>query len=121
MGFALNYALNPASIDKYTVARLPATPPSPEFHDQVVMLTCRGPYAAGRYSLGNLIVPEPGQPWARPESPIGDLPSALQSAGFLVVDPQCHPTLPPEVSALFHRPFGRDSAALYVRKLPQNQ
>jgi hypothetical protein len=121
MGFALNYALNPASIDKYTVARLPATPPSPEFHDQVVMLTCRGPYAAGMYSLGNLIVPEPGQPWARPESPIGDLPSALQSAGFLVVDPQCHPNLPPEVSALFHRPFGRDSAALYVRKLPQNQ
>ena len=118
LGFALNYALIPVTVDKYTVARLPATPPPPGLRDRVIMLTCHGPYAEGLYSLGNLLIPDPNQPWASPESPVADLPTALQEAGFLVVDKRCHANLPAEVESLFHRPMERDPLKLYVRKLP---
>jgi hypothetical protein len=117
LGFALNYGEMPVSIDKYTVARLPATAPPPGLRDKVAMLTCQGPYSAGIYSVGNLIVPEPGQPWAQPEAPIGDLANTLRDAGFLVVDSKCSSALPPEVDSLFHHPMKRDSLRLYARKL----
>jgi hypothetical protein len=117
LGFALNYGETPVSINNYTVARLPATAPPPGLRDKVAMVTCQGPYAAGVYALGNLIVPEPGQPWAGPESPIGELPDTLRDAGFLVVDSTCNVDLPPEVDSLFHRPVKRDSLRLYVRRL----
>jgi len=120
LGFALNFASIPVTVDKYTVARLPATPPPPGLRDRVVMLTCHGPYAEGLYSLGNLVIPEPNQPWASPESPVADLPTALQEAGFLVVDPRCNPSLPAEVESLFHNPMERNPLKLYVRKLPQS-
>ena len=117
LGFALNYGATPVAINDYTVARLPATSPPPGLREKVAMLTCQGPHAAGVYSVGNLIVPEPGQPWAQPEAPIGELPNTLRDAGFLVVDSRCNSNLPPEVDNLFHRPVKRDSLKLYVRKL----
>ena len=118
LGFALNYAATPATLDKYTIARLPETSPPPGLRDRVVMLTCYGPYAKGLYALGNLLIPEPNQPWASPEAPVADLPTALQEAGFLVVDKRCNSSLPTEVESLFHRPVERDPLKLYVRKLP---
>jgi hypothetical protein len=116
--FALNYALMPVTIGQYTIARLPAATPPPGLRDRVVMLTCQGPYAEGLYSLGNLIIPDPDQPWAAPEAPVGDLPQALQKAGFLVTDTRCNSNLPAEVDGLFQHPMPRDSLKLYVRKLP---
>ncbi len=115
--FALNFGDNAFSIDNYTVARLPAQAPPLGLNDKVAMLTCRGPYRAGWYLLGDLTVPEPGQPWASPRAPVGDLQGATESAGFMVVDPDCHPDLPQAANDLFRRPFSRESHKLYVRKL----
>jgi hypothetical protein len=114
--YALDFGQDPMSIDKYTVARLPATAPPAGANDRVAMLTCGGPYRAGFYSLGNLIVPEPGRPWAEPESPIVDTPGAIENAGFLVVNARCYPNLPEEVARLFHPPIDRESQQLYLRR-----
>ena len=118
-GFALNFGDNPTSIDKYTVARLPAQAPPPGLNDNVAMLTCRGPYRAGWYLLGELTVPEPGRPWAAPRAPLGDLQSAIESAGFMVIDTDCYSNLPQAVNDLFRKPFSRESHKFYVRKLAQ--
>jgi len=114
--FAFNHGVDAQSVDKFMVARLPDTRPPESINDKVAMLTCRGPYGAGWYNLTDLVVPDPGKPWASPRSPIDDVDKAVQDAGFLVVDPGCHPKLPDAVDSVFHRPFSRDSLKLYVRK-----
>jgi hypothetical protein len=106
------------SIDRYAVARMPETPPPAGINDKVAILSCRGPYRSGFYRLTDLVVPDPGHPWASPRSPITDVDQAVEEAGFLVVDPGCHPKLPDAVERIFQRPFSRDSHKLYVRKVP---
>lgn len=118
-GFALNYGAKPVTIDnKYTVARLPSNPPAPGGNFKVAVLSCRGPYTRGWYDMADLVVPDPGKPWASPRLPITDVERAVEEAGYLVVDPTCHPKLPDAVERLYQRPFSRDSHKLYVRKSP---
>ena len=116
MNFALNFGVEPVFIDRYAVARMPSVPPPASINDKVAMLTCRGPYAAGLYRLTDLVVPDPGRPWAPLRAPITNVDVAVAEAGFLVVDPNCHPNLPGIVDRLFHRPFPRSSQKLYVSK-----
>jgi hypothetical protein len=115
--FALNYGQDPATIDRYTVARMPHESPEANFNDQVALLTCHGPYRAGWYSLGQLVVPEPGQAWATPRAPIDDVSATIERAGFLVVDPDCYANLPSNVVAEFQPPFEREKQRLYVRRV----
>jgi hypothetical protein len=115
--FALNYGQDPATIDRYTVARMPHESPEADFNDQVALLTCHGPYRAGWYSLGQLVVPEPGQAWATPRAPIDDVSAAIERAGFLVVDPDCYANLSSNIVAEFQPPFEREKQRLYVRRV----
>lgn len=116
-GFALNYGQAPTTLDRYTVAGMPSGPPVEGFNDRVALLTCRGPYRSGIYALGDLVVPAPGSPWATPQAPLDDKEAAIRGAGFLVVDPDCHPNLPDAVAESFHRPFEREKQQLYVRRI----
>jgi hypothetical protein len=116
--FAFNFGVEPFSVDRHTVARMPSAPPPDSINDKVAMVSCRGPYSSGFYRLTDLMFTEPGRPWASARSPLTDLDSAVDQVGFLVVDPDCHPKLPESVDRLFHRPWSRASQKLYVRKVP---
>jgi hypothetical protein len=116
--FAFNFGVEPFSVERQTVARMPSTEPPDDINDKVAMATCRGPYSSGIYQLTDLMFAEPGRRWASRRSELGDLDKAVEEAGFLVVDPDCHPNLPDSVSRLFHRPWSRSSQKLYVRKVP---
>ena len=119
MGFALNYTLEPQVMGQLTLARFPPSSPPAPFNDRVAMLGCGTPYATGFYRIQNMIMPDPGQPWAAPEAPIPDAQVAVRDAGFMVVDPGCTPVLPPEVQTLFHPPISlvRGPLQLYIRRL----
>jgi hypothetical protein len=99
-----------------TVARLPSAVPDAPFNDRVVVLVCGNPYADGIYRLSALTIPEPGEPWAKPERPVGDLAAAVRDAGFLAVNLDCNRKLPPAAAALFHPPIARGSVRLYARR-----
>jgi hypothetical protein len=116
--FALNHVAEPTSNEKFTFGRLPGSAPAAGMNEKVAVLSCRGPYAQGFYELGDLVVPDPGKPWAQPRATITDVDKAVDEAGFLVVDPNCHPKLPDAVERLYRKPFPRDSHKLYVRKAP---
>jgi hypothetical protein len=120
LGFALNHAELSRTVGEYTVANFPATRPAPEWNEHVAVMTCRGPFSSGIYALGSLVAPNTGRPSATALSPLGELSPAVQSAGFLVVDPECTKDLPPEVATAFHQPYAYDNLRLYVRKTGTN-
>jgi hypothetical protein len=119
LGFALNHCSAHELIGHLTLARLPETPPSPSaFNDRVAVLACNNPYPNGFYTIESLVIPEPQQPWASPQSTWSDAAAAVRDASFLVVDPRCTPNLPPEVPTWFHPPILRSGGELrlYIRR-----
>lgn len=119
LGFALNYARERVTLGQFNVAGFAAGPPPETFNNRVAVLGCSTPYVNGIYRLGRMMVPDPGRPWASPDSPLGDPAEAVRSAGFLVVDPGCTPQLPQDVATLFHPPMSlvRGPLQLYIRRL----
>jgi hypothetical protein len=118
LGFALNYAQIPRTVGEFTVANFPAAPPPDAWNNRVAALTCGYPVASGVYELGRLVAPGTGRPTATPIASVNDLASAIASAGYLVVEPSCAPTLPAAVESDFHRAYSYDRLRLYVRKAP---
>jgi hypothetical protein len=117
LGFALNSALGAHDRGEYTLARFPATPPPPAWNHEVAVMACGQPFPSGIYALGSLVKPNTGRPAARPLAPLGETASAVQRAGFLVVDPKCTPVLPSEAGEQFHKPYSYGQLRLYVRKV----
>ena len=121
LGFASNYAEGATQYGGMKLAAFPSKPPPDgSFNDRVVVLACGNPYPNGVYPLRTLTVPAEGQPWATPEGPVGDVAAAVARAGFLAVQPECAPPLPPDVAAQFHGPVRRGPYNLYARKLGTN-
>lgn len=116
LGFALNYAEIPRAVGEYTVARFPASPPPQSWNSRVAVLGCGQPFSSGVYQLGSLVAPNTGRPPAQPIASIDDVPTAIASVGFLVVDPACAPDLPPDLSASFHHAYNYDNLRLYAGK-----
>ena len=119
-GYSTNYVQDAHAFGAYTMGRVPASVPDIPFNDRVVVLLCGGAIADGIYPLRALTTPQPGASWPAPAGPVGDLAEAIRGAGFLVVNPTCHPTMPPELDALFQPPMTvlRGGAHLYARRLP---
>ena len=116
LGFALNDRGIPRTVGEFTVANFPAAPPPDAWNNHVAALTCGSPVASGVYELGQLVASGTGRPTATPIASVDDLASAIASAAYLVVDPNCAPTLPVAVESEFHRAYSYDRLRLYVRK-----
>ncbi|HVZ89038.1 MAG TPA: hypothetical protein VHG72_18865 [Polyangia bacterium] len=118
-GYALNYAIGQRHLGRFGMGRIPATVPDIPFNDRVLVLMCGNPIPDGVYHLRALANGQPEGSAPAPEA-VGDLAAAIRDAGFLAVNPACHPDLPPEASSLFHPPVPilRGGVRLYARRLP---
>jgi hypothetical protein len=117
LGFALNYAVDPVPVGRFNLARFPTVAPQDQFNERVAVIACGNPYANGLYNVSRLMVPDPAQPWASPDAPLGDPPAAIRGAGFLVIDPACAPPLPADIATLFHPPVNyAGGKQMYARR-----
>ncbi len=115
--FAANFVVSPRIAGTLSFGKMPSAAPPKEFNDRVAISSCGSPHRSGWYSLKNLGSPVPGHPEPSPESSLGDLSTAAELAGFLVVDPKCSPVLPVQTLQKFQAPFSRPPYELYVRKV----
>jgi hypothetical protein len=115
LNFAANYTLDQVDAGALRVGRFPPGPPRrTPFNDQVAVLTCANP---AFYHLGSLRNLAPGVERGQPLGPITDEAGAVTASGFLVVEPSCHPSLPPEVGTAFSPQLLWDNRFhLYARK-----
>lgn len=115
--FVLNYVRDAQHVGEFSYAALPRQVPSGPFNSRVAVFSCGRPFATGWYELPMLGDPVPNQPFETPLEPIGSLDDAIRSAGFIVVDPHCSPTLPADLEARFHPKHVRGPLTFYVRRL----
>jgi hypothetical protein len=120
INYAANFTVEQIPAGQYRVARFVAdrAPPA-AFNDLVAVMSCGSYYPEGRYRLKELRNLDPGIPTGVAEAPLGDEAAAVTAAGFLVIDPACHPTLPTEVASAFQPPTSwNNRLQLYVRRTP---
>jgi hypothetical protein len=115
--FALNYVRGTRNSGEMSFGRLPTQAPPTAFNNRVAISTCGHPFRSGWYTLESLVSPTPGHPKTPPNAPLRDLSDAAQTAGFIVVDPQCSASLPPQFLQRFHEPYTFGAIKYYVRKL----
>jgi hypothetical protein len=115
--FALNYVIGQRPVGQLTLGHMPRQAPSTTFNDRVAMLTCGQPFRSGWYNLQLLGSGPQSSGTAHPYATVTSPAAAVESAGFLVVEPSCGIRLPPELADRFHEPYDRGQTKFYVRRL----
>jgi len=119
----LNYAHNyttEAAVDGLHVSPLPANEPSNDKIDyEVAILGCGATYRNGTYHLSQLTV-QPGATKVKAPKPLSPEPAladAMQTADFIVVEPNCRPGVTP--AAPFFLASKRGNLQLYLKRVPE--
>jgi len=115
--FALNHVIGQRPVGLLTLGHMPRQAPSNPFNDRVAILTCGHPLRSGWYNLRSLGSGASGSGAARPYAAMTNLAAAVESAGFLVVEPRCGIHLPSDLADKFHEPYERGPTKFYVRRL----
>jgi hypothetical protein len=118
--FAWNHGGARQQFSELAVSLMPDDEPPDELNDRVAVFTCGDAMPTGWYRLRDVNVP-PGRP-AKPNRASGapSLAGALETAGFLVLETRCAPTLPGNVNEAFHPPASRGELMVYVRRAAES-